>query len=67
MKDDFQELISKHYKKIIKNRFYNSFMHDSYRENNMMNSYFNGNNSQNAKKKLNSNGSQNRNFQINIS
>lgn len=34
LKDDFQELISKHYKKIIKSRFYNSFMHDNYRENN---------------------------------
>ncbi|CDW87475.1 UNKNOWN [Stylonychia lemnae] len=33
LKEDFQELISKHYKKIIKNRFYNSFMHDNYRDN----------------------------------
>ena len=68
MKDDFQELISKHYKKIVKNRFYNSFMHDNYRENNMMTSYFNSsNNSQNKKKGISSNSSQNKNFQSNIS
>lgn len=32
-KDDFYELVTKNYKKIIKNRFYNSFMHDNYVEN----------------------------------
>jgi hypothetical protein len=33
LKEDFEELMKKHYKKIIKNRFYNSFLMDNFREN----------------------------------
>lgn len=33
LKEDFEELMTKHYKKIIKNRFYNSFLMDNFREN----------------------------------
>lgn len=33
MKEEFDELLKKKYKKIMKNKFYNSFLLDAYREN----------------------------------
>ena len=32
-KEDFQELMDKHYKRVVKNRFYNSYVYDNFREN----------------------------------
>lgn len=33
MKDDFDEMLKKNYKKLMKNKFYNSFLLEAYREN----------------------------------
>ena len=32
LKEDFQEFMSKHYKKVIKNKFYNSFLNENFKE-----------------------------------
>jgi hypothetical protein len=33
MKEDFEELMKKNYKKVLRNNFYNSFLVNAYREN----------------------------------
>jgi hypothetical protein len=38
LKEDFDEMLKKNYKKLMKNKFYNSFLMEAYHRDNIMNS-----------------------------